>query len=574
MVIWLAMACTFIGAEERQDRRDQDGDGYLSAQWGGEDCDDTDAAVNPDQDELCNGIDDDCDGLVDVLEEGGVARFLDKDGDGYGDAAIQVCEGAAGVAELGNDCDDADASVNPAATETCEAADEDCDGLVNEDDPSLDLTTASQGWPDADGDGYGSMGEATVSCEQVLVPESGDCEDTDNTINPGAEEICETDTDEDCDGYSSCVFWELDGPQSGLAIGAVVDAVDLDEDGLDDLILGLPDQDTVGAVWGPAQTVNGLDQSFEGEKRTGIDLDTAPNWRGGKPVVLVGSQGEALLMVARVSGVSLRLSGSQDGFGERVQLLAGNVPWVAVAAVNASEGDDAVFLFDGQQSGNVETDAATGWLKLQGKDEGNLRALEGLDHDGDGEEELAVALERDGGKPEAVLLMQAWAGELKTDEADVELDDEQDEVAALGSGDFDGDGRSDLVVGLPGVSGGRGEILVFFGPIQSSSLSEADLSITGEAGQGLGSILTPMATPEDEDLLVVSGAAGPVWILDLSSGSASLDDAVWSDTCEPLSIAGGDLDGDGWEDLLLGFPDALGGDGQVHVQSGRVILGE
>ncbi len=89
---------------------DQDADGYDVDL----DCDDTDAGVHPGVDERENGVDDDCDGAVD--EGTGVS---DDDGDGYTEA-----EG---------DCDDADASRSPGASEVCDGAvDEDCDGAVDE----------------------------------------------------------------------------------------------------------------------------------------------------------------------------------------------------------------------------------------------------------------------------------------------------------------------------------------------------------------------------------------------------------------------------------------------------------
>ncbi len=106
--------CTFY--------RDADGDGWgnpaLSeedpcGEKGGwvlvaEDCDDTDPTINPDAEEICNGVDDDCDGIPE--EE------LDSDGNGY-----MVCDG---------DCDDSDPYVYPGALEICDGIDNDCDEVV------------------------------------------------------------------------------------------------------------------------------------------------------------------------------------------------------------------------------------------------------------------------------------------------------------------------------------------------------------------------------------------------------------------------------------------------------------
>ena len=108
---------------------DLDGDGAVAAS----DCDDADPARHPSAAEACNGVDDDCDGQVDDVAAP-PRWYADADGDGYGDAAsaVEACEPPAGYLSDAGDCDDADAEVNPLASDVCNGADDDCDGTTDE----------------------------------------------------------------------------------------------------------------------------------------------------------------------------------------------------------------------------------------------------------------------------------------------------------------------------------------------------------------------------------------------------------------------------------------------------------
>ncbi|MBK7887498.1 MAG: putative metal-binding motif-containing protein [Bacteroidetes bacterium] len=114
------------------------------------DCDDNAAAVNPAATEVCNSIDDDCDGSID---EGVLLTFYaDADGDSYGNAAVsvQACVAPLGYVADATDCDDNTATVNPAATEVCNNIDDNCNGLT--DDGLVFLNY----YVDGDNDGYGA----------------------------------------------------------------------------------------------------------------------------------------------------------------------------------------------------------------------------------------------------------------------------------------------------------------------------------------------------------------------------------------------------------------------------------
>jgi hypothetical protein len=164
------------------------------------DCDDRDAAQYPGADEYCNGEDDDCDGIVDEDDALDVSTwYADTDGDTYGDAAVSDidCNQPTGYVADNTDCDDADPAQHPGADEYCNGEDDDCDGMVDEDD-ALDVATW---YADADGDTYGDAGRSDIDCDQPTgyVADDTDCDDTDPAQYPGATEYCNGE-DDDCDG--------------------------------------------------------------------------------------------------------------------------------------------------------------------------------------------------------------------------------------------------------------------------------------------------------------------------------------------------------------------------------------
>jgi hypothetical protein len=180
-----------------------DPDGYVAAP---DDCDDADPAINPDADEICNDIDDDCDGAIDGPDAtDATAWYRDGDGDGYGDDdAVQLaCEAPSGTVDQGGDCDDTEFESRPDADEVCNAIDDDCDGLVDDDDSDVDTSRGGTFYADDDGDGFGDPDVAIVACAQPsgAVTDDRDCNDLDAAINPAASEVCDG-SDNDCDGLS------------------------------------------------------------------------------------------------------------------------------------------------------------------------------------------------------------------------------------------------------------------------------------------------------------------------------------------------------------------------------------
>jgi len=231
---------TVLGCEE--------GEGYVAD---GSDCDDGDAAVHPGADELCDGVDNDCDDEVDEDPIDGSTWYADADGDGYGDpdSTTEDCEVPSShvTAKLATDCDDGDPTINPEGTEICDGVDNDCDGVA--DDEALDAETW---YADADGDGHGDADSSVTACDQpsgaVAAEDADDCDDSDASINPSASESwydgidqdCDgaNDYDQDADGYDSDAHGGLDCDDTDTTanpgVTEVCDGIDNDCDGSTD----------------------------------------------------------------------------------------------------------------------------------------------------------------------------------------------------------------------------------------------------------------------------------------------------------------------------------------------------
>lgn len=182
--------------------RDDDGDGYCehpTACGDGTlpgDCDDREDTVYPGADEICDGMDNDCDELTDEEDDdviGVTTWYQDMDGDDFGnpDVAETHCEAPLGYVGNDDDCNDGNLDINPAAVEVCDGVDNNCNGGVDEGD------VCDSGEIDNDGDGYCEDEDDNGVCDDGTTP--GDCNDANPAINPDADEICDR-VDNDCDG--------------------------------------------------------------------------------------------------------------------------------------------------------------------------------------------------------------------------------------------------------------------------------------------------------------------------------------------------------------------------------------
>ena len=537
------------------DETDFDADGFMGCDG---DCDDTDPAQSPLADEYCNGEDDDCDGTVDEDDALDVlAWYEDGDGDGYGDPAIVDidCAQPQGFADNDLDCDDGDAAVHPGADEVpCDGTDNDCEPAT------LDAT-------DADGDGH---------------DECSDCDESDGDTYPGAPELCDGE-DNDCDGAVPADeddgdgdgWWECGGDcddgDAGTYPGAPeqCDNLDNDCDGTpDDGVADDLDGDGHTPCDGDCDDGDGDTHPGANEVCDGIDNDCDGTIPGDEQ----DGDGDG---VAECEGDCNELAAAvYPGAPDICDVFADNdCDGIADAQEVDDDGDGATDCEgdcdDGDPDLNLDDGDSDGWSTCDGDCDDGAPLVhpgqvedcgDGLDNDCDG------AVDNCG--PEGTIdLSEAGAkllGESANDRAGVSLSP---------AGDVDGDGNGDLLVGGDSWYGGAGGVAhLLYGPVHGTlDLSAADASFQGEASGDKAGRSVACAGDLDgdgfDDVLIGAhnndegggdaGAAyvmyGPVYgTFGLSTADAKLVGEAGGDYAGYATAGAGDVDGDGSPDLLVG----------------------
>ncbi|MDP2312723.1 MAG: MopE-related protein [Pseudomonadota bacterium] len=523
------------------------------------DCDDTDGAIHPAAPERCNGTDDDCDDQVDEAPVTDAAGWYpDEDRDGYGDDAAAACTAAAGFVDVGGDCDDTDAGVNPPAAEVCnDGADNDCDGGPGDCvwDDTIDMTAQHRISAVYEGEGLGyagGTGDLDGDGRNEIVVSAGTAYSPTAAAALGAVMVFRTPITTDLtEDEAEWTFWG-DHDHSGAGSSIVVH--DLDGDGFDDLQVGSGAQTVDGQMWA------GTLYTVFGPLTGGGLLEEEADWK------LVGTTAD--------ESIGMRAYALGDLDGDGLPDFGTGYEFIDHRGLDRT---GAVYVFTTVGSG-TEAAADTATAVIYGSEEYDEIGLgaTGLDLDGDGFSDLVVGAQGYDSDPAdgaALVFMGPVAGSIAGDDADLVFTGESSASYAGRMvdtvGDINGDGLDDLLVGAPQTDDGAAYLIWGASTLAGGPLADANVKFRGDRANyfQLGYSLDGLGDLNEDgwpDLFISEnyypGGQGYVFFGPLATPAtyqASTADVVLSgdgrsDAVYETAFTPGDATGDGVSDLVVG----------------------
>ena len=544
---------------------DFDGDGYAAC----DDCNDGDPLVHPDRVELCDNVDWNCDGDTELGAPTALDWYFDLDGDGFGAeaTALRGCSKPGGVVvdliHTGGDCDDYAADVNPGEYERCDGVDEDCSGVA--DDGAVD---APYWFADADGDTFGDYGTTTRDCTQPngYVSNAEDCDDLDPARRPGAQETCNL-VDDDCNGLHY-LGGDQDAPDAAhitvfgaSAEGRTGDAVaflgDQNADGSDEIVIGVPNDDTYGVDAGAVYITYGR------AHRDIVDLALAGAETDAAPYARIYSDPRR--------GQFGQVITTGDFNGDGIDDLAAAAPMDNLAGAQSGR----VYVFFGPLVGDHFTEDADLTYDAAARHSWTGGALASVDLDNDGYDELVIGAPRfsqgtayRGGAFIVYGATDMVSGNLASGDADAWFlgEDANHELgsALANAGDVNHDGFDDLALGAPEADARTGRAYVIYGSAGRTGgrILDADVTFTGETVfDRLGTSIAGVGDFDGDgmDDLAFGSSYRRTWVVNggalVSGPIGDRSDLVMvglaSQAAGRAVSAAGDVNGDGNADMIV-----------------------